>query len=221
MPAPSADPEWDTANTNITVAPADYKANGWGLTRKLGISAYMNWWMNLVYQWILYFKSLTTADVIADFFPEPSGYKANVGVSLIPFGGSFPTDQHLVTRGGGFGSAGEVAIHIPIPASAYGKKLTELTFAKIDVLPGGGDTNTYKIFKSYKNPGALGTGTNADALLATYAHTGPVTETTFSDKVMTCDSGVVDGTFTLYLYILGTAASTFQVSNARAKFTAP
>lgn len=57
MAEPTDLPEWDTLATNTEEPPDAYKENGWGLTRKLGISRYMNWFMNLVYQWIVHLKS--------------------------------------------------------------------------------------------------------------------------------------------------------------------
>ena len=58
---PSTDPVWATNVSALITAPPGAKQDiGWELTspKEKPFLDYMNWWMNLVYQWILYFKTM-------------------------------------------------------------------------------------------------------------------------------------------------------------------
>jgi len=60
---PSTDPVWASAVGAFKTTPPTVKQEtGWELTtpKEKPFLDYMNWWMNLVYQWILYFRSLTS-----------------------------------------------------------------------------------------------------------------------------------------------------------------
>jgi hypothetical protein len=59
MPQPTQDPQWNTNGTNRVEPPSGQKASGWTIGQAPP-SSYFNWWMNLVYQWCLYLKNLTS-----------------------------------------------------------------------------------------------------------------------------------------------------------------
>ncbi len=55
MAEPASLPEWDTDETNITVPTAEL-VDGWAVDQEPP-SGFFNWWMNLVYLWIVYFRA--------------------------------------------------------------------------------------------------------------------------------------------------------------------
>jgi hypothetical protein len=222
MPAPTDLPEWDTTAANTEEPPAAYKTSGWGLTRKLGVSRYMNWWMNLVYQWIQYLSGVVP-DFVVPFFPFFT-YQTLTAYMIYPAAGAFGTDDHLLVWSGLGAGDHRCYVPIPIPANALGKELSDLTLAKKDFI-GNSESITYKIVKSYKNPGALGTGTNKDEVIATF--TESATDAGWVDQSIPCNSGAIDNSFDLYLVVQLTTAdagggfgySGYQFSNCRASYS--
>lgn len=57
MPAPASLPTWNTSGLNRTEPSAGIKASGWLVNDPIN-SSYFNWWMWLVYQWVLYLQGL-------------------------------------------------------------------------------------------------------------------------------------------------------------------
>lgn len=56
MPQPVQDPLWASDETNNTEPSLEQKESGWTQHQK-GDSAFMNWWMYLVYLWVIYLKN--------------------------------------------------------------------------------------------------------------------------------------------------------------------
>ena len=59
MAQPSQDPAWNTGGANRVDPPSGQKISGWNVNQSPP-SSYFNWYMNLVYQWCLYLKNITT-----------------------------------------------------------------------------------------------------------------------------------------------------------------
>lgn len=59
MAQPSQTPDWNTGGANRVDPSSGQKTSGWTVNQAPP-SSYFNWWMNLVYQWVLYLKNLTT-----------------------------------------------------------------------------------------------------------------------------------------------------------------
>lgn len=57
MPQPSSTPEWASTGTRVTPATAKQQ-QGW-ITGEKAPAQWLNWWMNLVYLWVVYLKNLT------------------------------------------------------------------------------------------------------------------------------------------------------------------
>ncbi len=61
MPLPTQPanlPVWDTNGTNMATPAAGQQASGWTAGQGAN-SSWMNWWMNLVYLWLLWLQSIT------------------------------------------------------------------------------------------------------------------------------------------------------------------
>lgn len=58
MAQPSDTPNWSTSGTK-TEPSAPKQAQGWLVGEKVP-AQWLNWWMNLVYQWIVYLKNLSS-----------------------------------------------------------------------------------------------------------------------------------------------------------------
>ena len=58
MTQPTQTPDWNTSGSNRVDPPSGQKSSGWTVNQAPP-SSYFNWWMNLVYQWVLYLKNLT------------------------------------------------------------------------------------------------------------------------------------------------------------------
>lgn len=63
MAQPTQDPAWNTGGANRVDPPSGQKTSGWTVNQAPP-SSYFNWWMNLVYQWCLYLKNLTTEALV-------------------------------------------------------------------------------------------------------------------------------------------------------------
>jgi hypothetical protein len=59
MAQPSQDPNWNTGGANRVDPSSGQKISGWTVNQAPP-SSYFNWWMNLVYQWCIYLKNLTS-----------------------------------------------------------------------------------------------------------------------------------------------------------------
>lgn len=104
MPQPSDDPRWNTDLTNNTDPPSGQKDTGWTVSQ-VPPSSYFNWWMNLVYQWVLYLKNLATEAftwTAAHVFTAGITVTKAAGVATTSTGGT-GTNAHGVQGTGGSG----------------------------------------------------------------------------------------------------------------------
>jgi hypothetical protein len=83
MAQPSQTPDWNTGGSNRTDPPSGQKISGWTVNQTPP-SSYFNWWMNLVYQWVLYLKNLTTEALTWGAFQTFNAALRGFGTNLNP-----------------------------------------------------------------------------------------------------------------------------------------
>lgn len=109
MPQPSTEPRWNTDATNRTDPPSGQKDTGW-TPNQVPPSSYFNWWMNLVYEWVLYLKNLASEAftwTAAHIFTSGITVSKTAGVAITATGGTGTGAHGLnATAGSGVGSYG-------------------------------------------------------------------------------------------------------------------
>ncbi len=95
---PNDTPQWATDDTNNTDPGLPQKETGW-TNEQVGDSSWMNWWMNLVYLWVVWLNGMW--DVGGTYTADEggsvvlSGDKLDSWIGLSPF-----TEGDVVTNGG-------------------------------------------------------------------------------------------------------------------------
>lgn len=103
-------PEWDTTQTNVLEADATHKSEGWikpGGVGEKPLLEYFNWFMNLVYKWIIYMAEaktvISTQAEFDDVFDGTTVSNANIYIEIagspysfnngVPFGSNLKIDS--------------------------------------------------------------------------------------------------------------------------------
>lgn len=103
MPEPSTQPVWNTDATNRTTPSGGLQASGY-VTNAIPTSGNLNWWKNLVYQWIGWFRTVITANggitAVAnqDIAVSGTGEFVHGDVVLQVGAAAGQTDQHETTN---------------------------------------------------------------------------------------------------------------------------
>ena len=63
MSKPVQLPTWDTNQTNLAVPPAGYQSDGWTIGEPVD-SSFFNWYMNLTWQWVTYFRDQAASSYV-------------------------------------------------------------------------------------------------------------------------------------------------------------
>lgn len=202
MAKPATDPRWIASGEIAT--PSTPKQDGGWLPGEKPPSQFLNWFMNLVYQWCLYLKNFgdhaqVFTETVELQYPKVIETSIQIGVCLDSVKPVNISGTGATTGPNGvefFGTGSDITVNIPLP-SHVGYKLTGIKFWGFG-LSGVNSTDWEFIVKK------MGPGTSADIATDT---TAPIPTGAFNDTFAVSTTKLVAGE-SLYLTLTSNKNST-------------